>query len=196
MPASAAGPWPGPTPAPATRWRSPPTWGTTTNSTGPSPISPSAMPTRTSATTRRSPRRPNPAGWRRSRAPEPGQPSGPLRLFHPRSARPTGWNRWAISSGRTGRHGPGRRIRSVMLDGRPSRAMAQSGDLPEPLPVHDRLRVGHPWSVTGHPDPQGAWLDGAAHGGVEQQRLPVDADRDLGDVGVDHDLTAGQPGDP
>ena len=39
-PASAGGPWRGPTPAPATRSRSPPTWARATGSTGRSPTSP------------------------------------------------------------------------------------------------------------------------------------------------------------
>ena len=66
--ASAAGPWPGPTPDPATRSRSPPTWARTTSSTGRSPTSPSATPTRTSATIRPSSRRSDPDGCKRSRA--------------------------------------------------------------------------------------------------------------------------------
>ena len=51
----AGGPSPGPTPAPATRSRSPHTSATTTRSTGRSPTSPSATPTRTNWTTRHSP---------------------------------------------------------------------------------------------------------------------------------------------
>src|SRR5829696_2993021 len=70
------------------------------------------------------------------------------------------------------------------------------GDLPEAVPVHDGFGIGHPGTVTGHPDPQRGRLHGAPHGGFQQQRLAVDPDRDLGGVGVDHDLTAGQPGDP
>ena len=65
---SAAGPWRGRTPDPATRSRSPRTSARRTSSTSRSPTSPNATPTRTSRTTRRSPPRSDPAGWRRSRA--------------------------------------------------------------------------------------------------------------------------------
>ena len=60
--------WPGPTPAPATRWPSPPTWERATSSTGRSPTSPSTTPTRTSGTTRRSWARSVPAGCKPSQA--------------------------------------------------------------------------------------------------------------------------------
>ena len=53
----AAGPWPGPTPAPATASPSPPTWGPARPSTGPSSPSPRPTPTKTSETTSRCKRR-------------------------------------------------------------------------------------------------------------------------------------------
>ena len=66
-PHSAARRWPGPTPDPATRSRSPRTSARRTGSTSRSPTSPSATPTRTSGTTRRSRRRSDRAGCRCSR---------------------------------------------------------------------------------------------------------------------------------
>src|SRR5215218_1157325 len=73
MPGSAAGPWPGPTPAPATPSPSRPTWAAATGSTGRSPTSPSATPTRTNWIMRRSSRRSDPDGWKRLKASEPGR---------------------------------------------------------------------------------------------------------------------------
>jgi Uncharacterized protein conserved in bacteria (DUF2252) len=52
---------------PGTRWRSPSTWARTTSSTGRSPTSPDATRTRTSAATRRSRKRSDPAGGARRR---------------------------------------------------------------------------------------------------------------------------------
>jgi hypothetical protein len=54
-----------------TRSRSPSTWASATSSTGRSPTFPSATPTRTSATTRHSPRRSDPDGCQPSRVSEP-----------------------------------------------------------------------------------------------------------------------------
>jgi hypothetical protein len=85
MPASAAGPWAGPTPAPATPSRSPPTWVPATSSTGQSPTSPSATPTRTNWTTRHSPKRSDPDGWKPTKASEP------CRLRGRRSCSGTRW---------------------------------------------------------------------------------------------------------
>jgi uncharacterized protein (DUF2252 family) len=52
--------------------RSPPTWAAATSSTGRSPTSPSATPTRTSWIIRRSSRRSDPDDWKPSKASEPG----------------------------------------------------------------------------------------------------------------------------
>ena len=68
---SAAGRWRGPTPAPATRSRSPPTSAAATRSTSRSPTSPNATPTRTSRTSTSSPRRSSRVGSRPSSASEP-----------------------------------------------------------------------------------------------------------------------------
>ena len=75
MPTSADGPSPVPTPAPATRSQSRPTSARATNSTDPSPTFPSATPTRTKRTTRPSPPRFVPAGWKQ---PTPLRPAVPL----------------------------------------------------------------------------------------------------------------------
>ena len=63
--ASAGGRWPGRTPDPGTRSRSPPTWAAATPSTSRSPTSRSATPTRTSKTSKPSSRQSDPDGSKR-----------------------------------------------------------------------------------------------------------------------------------
>ena len=74
-PAPAGGPLRGPTPGRGIRSRSLPTWVRATSSTGRSPISLAATPTRTSRTTERSSRRSGPGDYRRSKASKASAPS-------------------------------------------------------------------------------------------------------------------------
>ena len=58
------------------------------------------------------------------------------------------------------------------------------------------LGSGTPGRWRGTRTRRAAGCDGAAHRGVQHQRLPIDPDRDLGDIGVDDHLPAGQADQP
>ena len=71
---------------------------------------------------------------------------------------------------------------------------ADTGELPQPGPVHRGLWRGDAGTVPWHPDAERGWGDRAGHRHRHRYRLPVDADRDLGRVGADLDFLRGQHG--
>ena len=104
MPTSADGRSPVPTPGPAIRSRSPLTWARATSSTGRSPTSPNATPTRTNRTIRPLPTRFVQAGWKQ---PTPFRPPAPPASARGRAAPPVRYRIRHKVSGRAAAAGPG-----------------------------------------------------------------------------------------
>ena len=73
---------------------------------------------------------------------------------------------------------------------------AEGGELPEPRPFEGCLGGGNSGTFPRHDDRKRPWLDGAADRCPEQDRLAVDADGDLGGIGVDDNLIGGEHGQP
>ena len=69
---------------------------------------------------------------------------------------------------------------------------AEGGELPQPRPFQGGLGGGDAGSLSRHNQAECAGLDGAPDRRGQQDGLAVDADGDLGDVGVDGDLTGGE----